>query len=173
MSRYLGAEVDAGPARRRSPLKRLQAGQSPRSAENRVADKLIEMAVEGGGELSLLSRSLVDVGQVHSFMSVLMRVPMHLYFPGVCTSTCKGVTVDVRAQFLPLPAAVTPSGIVSLNLHFNKIKKMEKLDSLTALTELKLSSNEISRVEVRAFGALPLLRAHTFTHTLDANARTS
>ena len=66
MSRYLGAEADAGPARRRSPLKRLQAGQSPRSAENRVADKLIEMAVEGGGELSLLSRSLVDFGQVHS-----------------------------------------------------------------------------------------------------------
>ena len=106
-------------------------------------------------------------------MNALMRVPTHLYFPGVCTSTCKGVTVDVRAQFLPLPAAVTPSGIVSLNLHFNKIKKMEKLDSLTALTELKLSSNEISHVEVRTFGALHLLRAHTFTHAHAANARTS
>jgi hypothetical protein len=121
---YLGAEeawAGSSPSRRRSPLKRLQDGagggggglaeaQSPKPP--RCDDNLIEMAVEGGGELSLLSRSITSF-----------------------------------SQFLPLPPSVKGRDILTLNLHYNQLRKMEPLDALPSLTELKLSSNEITQIE--------------------------
>ena len=67
--RYLGEESNVGPGRRRSPLRRMQDSEardghgvhSPKVM--RCDEKVIEMALEGGGELSLLSRSISSFAQ--------------------------------------------------------------------------------------------------------------
>ncbi len=79
------------------------------------------------------------------------------------------------SQFLPLPPSVKGRDILTLNLHYNQIRKIESLvqilkkysiqrplhgkgartltfetlcqDALPSLTELKLSSNEITQIE--------------------------
>jgi len=142
---YLGADGSAeggdgrGLARQRSPLKRLQeagAGAaemlSPKPA--RCDDRLIEMAVEGGEELSLLSRSISSFAQ-------FLPLPASVKAGEIRTLNLHYNQLRKMEALDALPS------LTELKLSSNEITRMEGISKLFNLRVLDLSCNRLRGIE--------------------------